>query len=218
MLIGLFQDYSVGVAEIPVGARDDALSGRQSFENLVVLRILAPDLYVAQGGCRTVFADHEHLISSGALEESAARNQKRPCRLAELEVDIESLPDLDVFRTRPLDSEVGPECAVGNLGIELADDNVVFRAVALDSPFQPRLDAVDVMLVDFHCYLIVVENVYLPYLLACGNVLAEFGGQVAELAGVRRPDVEIVGPLPDEAEISCILRRLSRIILICSRR
>ena len=116
----LYDQYFV-VFKCLVAAGDDTLARLQTFEHLVVLRVLAAYADVAAIGFRAALVKDEDPLSACGLEEGAARDEDGLLWLTQFEVDEIGLARADVLRAFAAEDEITTELALAHLGIDLSD-------------------------------------------------------------------------------------------------
>jgi len=91
LLTNLFYIQYFVVLERLVATGDDSFAWLQTFEHLVVLRVLAAYTNLAAIGLTTIGREDEDPLPARGLEEGAARDEHGLLGLAQFEVDIVGL-------------------------------------------------------------------------------------------------------------------------------
>ena len=119
------EDQDFIVAEGVVAGGDDLFAWVETFDNLVILRILATYAYFAANRLSAFRSHHEYPFATCFLVESSARYEHRVLRLAELEVEVIGLAAAYILRCLAFELEVCLEFSVSYFRIDLADDGAV---------------------------------------------------------------------------------------------
>ena len=114
------------ILECFVATGNHALAWLQTFENLVILRILATYTDVATIGLRATLVEYKYPLASCGLEEGATRNDDGLLGLTQFEVDLIGLTRTDVLRTRTFEDEIAAELTIAHFRINLAHLQLVF--------------------------------------------------------------------------------------------
>ena len=133
-------------AEVIIRRSNHPLPCFKAFDDLVILRVLPPNLDVAARGLAAIGREHINPLAARLLVESATRDELRLHGLAELQVEVIGLAAADVLGLLLHKLEVGLELAVAHLGIDLADLRCITLALSLEGGLQAGRNTVDVML------------------------------------------------------------------------
>ena len=135
------------VAEGVVAGSDDLLAGVETFENLVVLRVLATYAYFAAHCLAASRSNDIYPLASCLLVERTAGHEYGRLGRAELKVQIVSLAAADIVRSLPLELEVSLELAVPHFRIYLSQRSVECASLTLEGSREPGNDPVDIVLI-----------------------------------------------------------------------
>ena len=116
-----FQHQFLHISIVLVAGGDDLVSGLEAGKDLIVVGVLTSQLDIHSIGCLAVFADLEDPVAACLLVEAAFGDQYGGGLIAERQGDLQGLAFTDAFGDISHEGHIYLEAAIGNLGIDLDD-------------------------------------------------------------------------------------------------